>query len=515
MSLFISYTRSDDARVRVIKNDLERMGRSVWIDHQIHGGERWWQEIIRQIQAAEVFVFALSKDSWQSPPCRAELGYAEQLGVPVIPVQVGSLDTLRIKIAERQIIDYRDRSADAVLNLRSALDEFAAVPWQLPDPLPEPPSVPFEYLHRIATRIDVPNSILPEVQAQLIDELRRKLRDENDQVARSDILQLLGQLKNRSEITARHAAEIDAILRGTEASTVRPPADGTTRLPPVDHWRREKAADPVQKATETPAQPRTPPTPGSESPSGRPKQRTAPDADSAANGPAEPPSQSQAPAKPSAWQAGASGQSGQSPPSTTIPFGPLPPSSAPPFGRSPSRPRTSDGPPSSPGSSGKVTSPAAPGDRKVPSWLADIVGGGSAPGAGAGDPGGRAGTSSTRRSDPGSQPEDMHQWWPTQPPKPTSEEQPGPPPSSRSATPDGRFAFVGAVLGSMGIPLSLLSLGDRSFTTVVTTLLLILAVLGLSMAVVAATRRESWARAAVALGVAGLVSAIIALVAGI
>jgi len=80
VALFVSYTRQDEALVRALKDDLERVGRSVWLDHQIHGGERWWQEIIQQIQDAEVFLFALSKDSWRSRPCRAELRYAEDPG---------------------------------------------------------------------------------------------------------------------------------------------------------------------------------------------------------------------------------------------------------------------------------------------------------------------------------------------------------------------------------------------------------------------------------------------------
>lgn len=518
MSLFISYTHSDDAQVRLIKNDLERMGRSVWLDHQIHGGERWWHEIIQQIQTAEVFVFALSKDSWQSRPCRAELKYAEELRVPVLPLLVGSLDSRRIEIAERQIVDYRERSADAVLELMSALDEIAATPWQLPDPLPMPPSVPFEYLHRISIRIDVQESILRETQEQLIDELRRRLRDENDQTARNDILQLLRQLRDRPEITVPHAAEIDAILQGTEAKSVPPPADGATRLPPADHWRREKTtADSAGKATETPLRSGTPPAPGFET-------------SSVAAGAAESPSQRTA--KLPAWQSGASGQHppspAQSPPSAP-PSAQSPLSSAPPFGQSspssrprtserssPSQPGTSGRSPSPPGPSARTTSPAAPADRKVPSWLADIVGGSGTPGAGAGDRSGRAGTaSSTQRPHSASPPEDVPQWWPDQSRKPFSEEQPHPPPSPRSATSEGRFAFTGAVLGSMGIPLSLLSLGDRSFATVVTTLLLILAVLGLSMAIVAATRREPWARAAVVLGAVGLISTIVALVAGI
>ena len=49
MTLFVSYTKSDDAVVRTIRADLEQLGHDVWMDHQIHGGESWWREIIREI----------------------------------------------------------------------------------------------------------------------------------------------------------------------------------------------------------------------------------------------------------------------------------------------------------------------------------------------------------------------------------------------------------------------------------------------------------------------------------
>lgn len=157
------------------------------------------------------------------------------------------------------------------------------------------------------------------------------------------------------------------------------------------------------------------------------------------------------------------------------------------------------------------------GQGKVPPWLADIVGGGGIQATGADPGGGAAGTaSSTRRPDPGSRSQDAHQWWsePEEPRKPFPEGQPGPQPSPqpsppRSAPSDGRFAFIGAALGSMGIPLLLVSLLG---VTVVATLALLGSALGLSMAIVAATRHEPRARAAVVLGALGLISAIIALV---
>lgn len=155
MTLFVSYTRSDETLVRVLKADLDSLGRPVWLDHQIYGGQQWWQEIIRQIHDAEVFVFALSNDSWQSRPCRAELTYALQLGVPVVPVQVGPVESLAISIAKMQIIDYRRRSAETALALVKAVTEACAQARQLPDPLPDPPEMPFEYLFRISTEMEV------------------------------------------------------------------------------------------------------------------------------------------------------------------------------------------------------------------------------------------------------------------------------------------------------------------------------------------------------------------------
>jgi len=402
-----------------------------------------------------------------------------------------------------------------------AVAELAAAPRQWPSPLPEPPSVPFEYLHRIASRIDAP-SILAEAQGQIIDELRRKLSEENDDLARRDILQLFRQLRERHDITVTHAAEIDEILQGAEAKTIHPPSDGATRLPPAHHWRQEKATtDPVRKAA-APAQPRTSPAPAESrtspapaaesSTAGSQQQRPARDAGSAASGTAEPPSPPRVPTpQPPVWQAGPSGppsppssglsgqaqpgRSGQLPPSSPRPAEPTPPS----------QPSVNIPPPVASSSQGRA-----------PSWLADMVGGGAGQGTGASPSGGAAGTgSSTRRADSGSHSQDTRQWWSEaeELPKRFPGGQPDSPPSPlRPASSDGRFAFIGAVLGSMSIPLSLLSIGDSSFVTVVTTLLLLGSVLGLSMAVVAATRHEPWARVAVVLGALGLISSIIALV---
>ncbi len=236
MSLFVSYTRKDEALVRQLVADLGQLGRTVWVDQQIHGGESWWRKIIREIQSAEVFVFALSNASWKSKPCRLELEYAEKLGIPVLPVLVGPLESMFISLAEKQIIDYSSRSADAVVALVAALTELTAHPVVLPRPLPEPPVVPFEYLFRIASVMG-PQQISPDGQEELVGKLRRNLKDEDDELARADIVKLLRELRERRELTVQNAREIDEILAGVEATEVTAPSSGATRLPPADHWR--------------------------------------------------------------------------------------------------------------------------------------------------------------------------------------------------------------------------------------------------------------------------------------
>jgi hypothetical protein len=252
VGLFVSYTRADERLVRVIREDLERLGHSVWMDHQIHGGESWWREIIQEIQRTDVLVFALSDHSQKSKPCQLELRYADQLGIPVLPLRVGPLKSMFIPLAERQMIDYRERTADAVIQLVVALKELVARQVFLPNPLPEPPDVPFEYLFRIA-KVMGPDRIAPEEQDNLIWQLRSKLKEEDDEVAKADIVKLLKELRERNELTQQNAREIDEVLGRSMAKEIEEPTDGATRLPPTEHWRSGSERPDVAVAVAEPA----------------------------------------------------------------------------------------------------------------------------------------------------------------------------------------------------------------------------------------------------------------------
>lgn len=453
MTLFVSYTRLDNALVQAIADDLARLGHQVWLDRQIHGGERWWQEIIQQIQDAEVFLFALSKDSWRSKPCRAELGYAEKLRIPIVPVMVGPLPNLRIPLAEKQIIDYRARSADAVIDLIAAVAELSAQPRQLPDPLPEPPTMPFEYLYRIASRIDVQQISLDD-QGRLIAELRRWLNAEEDEAARNDLLTLINELRGRNELTVRHAAEIDEILSGIR-TTRAPAAEAEMTRLPADHWRRNRSGTEVPPTTEPQTiepQSQTPPSDKVGEDAGR-----------------------KPPKRPASQEGGTPDwlaylitreKGAQTGPSPTA-AGTAPPASRQPDDTTP--PRALDW---------------WHGEQNAPES-------GTAPTAGR-----RPAPPTESRTPPAQSPAPPFAPWPKPPPPPSS----------------NRSAFIGAILGAMGIPFLLWSTGGNptSLIPVVSMLLLLLSILGLSMSVSAAVKHEPWSRTAVTLGMVGLLGAIVA-----
>lgn len=269
MKVFISYSRSDESAVRSLAADLDRARVQVWLDEDLGGGDAWWTEILAQIRGCDVFVFALSDNSLDSKPCRAEVDYATALGLPILPVQIGTVSSYRTDpLFSKQLIDYRDPTKERVIDLVSALHQKAAQRGALPEPLPDPPAIPFEYLQRLGAAIRGPVDLNRSTQASMVSELRTALEDERDEGVRADIRTLLVVLRNRSEVaysTVRSITEIlgDSFDHGggdhrvgftdplprAEAPPAEPVADdaasgsadaqnGTVAPPPAQPWFR-------------------------------------------------------------------------------------------------------------------------------------------------------------------------------------------------------------------------------------------------------------------------------------
>jgi hypothetical protein len=217
MALFISYSSQDRSTVDALTNALRRAKQDVWFDQELGGGDSWWATILEQIRACDVFVVALSSNWLQSKPSQSELRYAQALNRPILPVRIGDIDSMRVNpLAALQIIDYRDPTVDAGIQLVTAVHGMTANSQPLPEPLPAEPPVPFGYITRLGNTL-AEKEISPQQQLQLLIELRSGLdEDGDDPSARGDIAQLLRMLRLRHDVTYRTRSEIDNVLAEIE-----------------------------------------------------------------------------------------------------------------------------------------------------------------------------------------------------------------------------------------------------------------------------------------------------------
>lgn len=218
MPLFISYSSQDRSTVDALTTALRRAQQQVWFDQELGGGESWWNKILEQIRSCDVFLVALSNNWLQSKPSQAELRYARALNRPILPVQIGDIDSMRVNpLATLQIIDYRKPTVDAGIQLVTAVHALQSSPVPLPDPLPEEPAVPFGYITRMGNTLSE-KELSPQQQTQLLIELRTGFdEDGDDPSARGDIAQLLRMLRLRHDVTYRTRTEIDNVLAEIEA----------------------------------------------------------------------------------------------------------------------------------------------------------------------------------------------------------------------------------------------------------------------------------------------------------
>ncbi|RUP02295.1 MAG: TIR domain-containing protein [Mycobacterium sp.] len=241
MAIFISYSSQDRTSLDALTTALKRAQQKVWFDQELGGGDAWWNAILEQIRSCDVFIVALSNNWLQSKPSQAELRYAQALNRPILPVQVGPVDSVRVNpVSTLQIIDYQNPTVDAGIQLVTAIHAMIQKAAPLPSPLPEEPPVPFGYIMRLGNTLSE-KELTPQTQLQLLVELRSGLdEDGDDPSARSDIAQLLRMLRMRHDVTYRTRTEIDNVLAEIEAKD-----GGPGEAPP--------AKEPAAKAPEAAA----------------------------------------------------------------------------------------------------------------------------------------------------------------------------------------------------------------------------------------------------------------------
>jgi TIR domain len=210
--VFVSYSRNNLDAVTQLVQDLQAVGVQVWHDQTLTGGQRWWDNILANIRDCDIFVFALSPESWESEACRSELAYVSQLGKAILPVLVAdgiNLNLLPPPINEIQITDYRGRDKAAAFALVKSIN-MAPPAAPLPSPLPPSPHVPVSYLSTLKERIDSTAPLSAQDQIGLIFELEAGVREGRSAAEMHD---LLTSLKRRDDLLAKVGVRIDEALK--------------------------------------------------------------------------------------------------------------------------------------------------------------------------------------------------------------------------------------------------------------------------------------------------------------
>ena len=214
MGLFLSYSSRDRAGIDDLLSALHRAQEDVWFDEDLGGGQAWWQMILERIRGCDVFVFAMSQNSLDSKPCQAELRYAQSLGKPVLPIQIGPVGSMRVTpLAAVEVIDFQHPTVETGIRLMTAVQDARRRANPLPSPLPDEPPVPFAYLMRVAAAV-AEADLDPQEQTELIGRLRTAVHEDGgDPTTRGDIVQLLRTLRDRPDATEQTRIEAIAMLK--------------------------------------------------------------------------------------------------------------------------------------------------------------------------------------------------------------------------------------------------------------------------------------------------------------
>ena len=218
--VFVSYSRNNLDVVTQLIQDMQAVGVQAWHDQTLTGGQRWWDNILANIRDCDIFVFALSPQSWESEACRSELAYAAHFGKAVLPVLVAdgiNLNLLPPPINEIQVTDYRGRDKEAAFALLKSINTAPGAP-PLPDPLPTPPPVPVSYLIGLMERINSAEPLSAQEQISLIFELEAGAREGR---STAEIRELLMSLKRRDDLLAKFSTKIDEALQAVDAKASR------------------------------------------------------------------------------------------------------------------------------------------------------------------------------------------------------------------------------------------------------------------------------------------------------
>jgi TIR domain len=134
--LFISYSLADQSFTKTLAEYLHRAYDEVWFDANRYGGEVWWEDVLWNIKASDIFIYLLSPSSVSATYCRAEYAEAQRLRKQVLPVIIRAHTHIPPELIDLQPVDMSQGLTS------TKVGELLAALKQLEKLFPKAPPVP-------------------------------------------------------------------------------------------------------------------------------------------------------------------------------------------------------------------------------------------------------------------------------------------------------------------------------------------------------------------------------------
>jgi hypothetical protein len=246
--VFVSYARADQEMVQALIRELQELGYDAFYDQNLTGGQRWWDVLLDQIQAADGFLPVLTSEYRQSEACHREAVWAESLDIPFVPIDLGqaSPDLFEKVVAEANWVRYSLDDRASVARLARALGAMSKP--EPPSPLPPRPAIPISYFAELEREIRTSPTIPLDRQFAIIATLRAKLSTREDASARI----MLSELRNRTDITYSNAVDIERMLSTPASEQLAPQQQ--QQAPPAEPRHHRHHGEHVQPPPPPPPQ---------------------------------------------------------------------------------------------------------------------------------------------------------------------------------------------------------------------------------------------------------------------
>jgi hypothetical protein len=111
VDIFISHDSSDGDFAELLKEKIEKVGITAWIDtERLKAGEDWRQEIDQAIKNAKSLIIVMSPEARKSEYVTYEWSFAYGVGIKIIPIMIKQTQ-LHPRLESFQYLDFTNRRA--------------------------------------------------------------------------------------------------------------------------------------------------------------------------------------------------------------------------------------------------------------------------------------------------------------------------------------------------------------------------------------------------------------------